>query len=295
VTRVTIRQDGWPRDLVLEQAGGRWRETSPGTFRADKVTVETFLGSLGTTRVMDFVAESPADLAAYGLDRPGLTLRVESGTDAAAKVLHVGAKDESRNAWYARREVKPAVFLLADDNLMTSLRKEPAEYRAPYVVEFEQPEVRRVVFTAGDSTWTVEKEDVKDDREGPGYVWTRRESGTKFDSNRMNDLLWELKRLRWSEVVLESAGTDRAVYGLEPAARAITLYGDGDRELARLSLGGPRTGTDQIFAMNGSEPVLYAVSNQAAASLPATLADFAERRETADAAEETEPAPGAGR
>jgi hypothetical protein len=280
VRRVVIRRPEWPRDLVLEQAGGRWREPSPSAFRADKVTVETLLGTLGSTRVMDFVNENPADLAPYGLDRPRVTLRVESGKDPAGKVLLLGAQDPARGGHFARREGKPAVLMLPDDALVKSLAKDPAEYRAPGVVDFDQAAAKRIVLASADSSWTLVREELKEDTAGPGYAWKRKDNGAKLDNGKVNDLLWEMKRVRYAGVVSENAA-DPGACGFKPPHLAVTVFGEGEVELARFLLGGAREGHDQLYAMNGEEPVLYAIAKEAAATIPTSIDPLMEMKPAA--------------
>src|SRR5205823_1409873 len=56
--------------LAVEQVDGRWRLTRPVALAADTETVTAFLDKLQSTRIKEFVAESPKSLVPYGLESP---------------------------------------------------------------------------------------------------------------------------------------------------------------------------------------------------------------------------------
>src|SRR5262249_10952812 len=55
--------------MALEPADNRWKLTRPVALAADADTVGGFLEKLGSAKVKEFVAEAPASLAQYGLDK----------------------------------------------------------------------------------------------------------------------------------------------------------------------------------------------------------------------------------
>lgn len=92
---------------------GEWRLTSPGPAPADPVRLDSVgrqLGSLVASRVVE---EQPADLAAYGLDRPVLTATVGL-KDGRQEQLVFGQTNPAGLSRYARKGGDPRVYLVSN-------------------------------------------------------------------------------------------------------------------------------------------------------------------------------------
>ena len=275
VRRFTVREPSWPRELVVEREGERgWRLSGPLSARADAVAVEQTLRQLGSARVKEFVEETPADLAHYGLAAPRLTLRVET-KDGAGKILYLGSYDGEKGGHYARREGRSTVFLLPDDATVQSLQRDAAAYRAKTLLDFEQGEVRRIRLAVGDSSWVFARGEEKPPSPGkeeeedlpPEASWTREDTGAPLETSRVSDFLWNLKRLRFAAVARETVDAPGR-YGLEPPALRVSLLDAQGQEIGRLSTGAGVPGKEEVYAMDGTERTLYTVARQAVDPLP---------------------------
>src|SRR5574337_71534 len=143
VTGLEIRIDG---DLlaVEPEAERKWKITKPISIRGDSDTISDFLDTLRFGKVKEFVAEKPASLAPYGLDRPTrVTVWLRAGKDRAAQALLFGRADSAKKGVYAMRPGEASVLLVADD-LWEALPKNVGALRDKTVLDYDRDKVARL-------------------------------------------------------------------------------------------------------------------------------------------------------
>ena len=74
------------RRLVLEKKENEWQMTSGKEGTAESSKVDELLANLRAVRAENFVTDRPGSLSPYGLDLPGITVRVEWGEDQQESV-----------------------------------------------------------------------------------------------------------------------------------------------------------------------------------------------------------------
>ena len=129
--------------LAVEQVDGRWRLTRPVALAADAETVTAFLDKLGSTRIKEFVAESPKSLVPYGLERP-IRVSIHTGRDKdrVTASLLIGTVDKAKGV-YAMRPGESSVLLLPAET-WELVPKNVAVLRNKVVVEIDRDKVTRV-------------------------------------------------------------------------------------------------------------------------------------------------------
>ena len=154
----------------------------------------------------ELVAEKPADLKPYGLDRPQTRWHFASG-DKDVLVLLVGATDKDKSGRaYAKVQGNDLVFLL--DAPLTG--RALAEYRSRTVWSPAPPDAaqaERLTFARADGSFSLDKIDGKWQVAGKPDVPVK--AGT------VNDALDALAGLRAERYVADKA-TDLKPYGLDP-------------------------------------------------------------------------------
>ena len=130
--------------LAVEQVDGRWRLTRPVALAADTETVTAFLDKLQSTRIKEFVAESPKSLVPYGLERP-IRVSIHTGRDkdSATASLLIGSVDKAKQGAYAMRPGESSVLLLPAE-AWAIVPKNVAVLRNKVVVEVDRDKVARV-------------------------------------------------------------------------------------------------------------------------------------------------------
>src|SRR3989442_1434099 len=166
VTEVELRRGGEVVTLKREPDG--WRLLGPVTARGDRGKVDETLTTLttarvdreiesaptrldaygldkpGSTRIKEFVAESPKSLAPYGLVRP-LRVSIHTGRDKdrATASLLIGSVDKAKQGAYAMRPGESSVLLLPAE-AWAIVPKNVAVLRNKVVVEVDRDKVARV-------------------------------------------------------------------------------------------------------------------------------------------------------
>jgi hypothetical protein len=146
--------------IAVEPAdAGRWKIARPVALPADADVVSDFLDKLGGGKVKEFVAESPAALAPYGLDRP-LRVTVHTGKDKerVSRTLLVGRADAERQGTYAMREGGSTVFLLPDD-VAKALPRNVAVLRDKVLVHYDRDKVTKLEIQSPRGAVTLARED----------------------------------------------------------------------------------------------------------------------------------------
>jgi hypothetical protein len=115
-------------DVVILHDRGRWDMAAPEAARATMDAVLETLYLLRNSAVKEFIDETPADLAPYGLDAPAITVTiVEAGRDDAL-VLSIGAKDRKRRGYFAMTGRAANVFLI-EEGLVNALRADAGKWK----------------------------------------------------------------------------------------------------------------------------------------------------------------------
>jgi hypothetical protein len=240
--------------LALESADGRWRMTRPAARSADADVVTDFLEKLGAARVKEFVAEAPASLQSYGLDRP-VRVDVHTGRDKerATKTLLVGRPDDAKQGVYAMRPAESSVFLLPED-VWKTLPKNVAVLRDKAVVAFDRDKVDRIEIAGPQGAVTLARENNQWRIVAPEAL--------AADQVEVGVLLKKLRELKAQAFLTEDAsGIPR--YLAKPELR-VTITSEGG------------TATTVLFAPSperrGAQPSAYAA---VAGSGPLVLVDAA--------------------
>jgi hypothetical protein len=200
-------------EVQVARAKDGWRMTAPMTVAADSREADALVSTLETLEMDGVVAESPSDLAEYGLAAPRSTVSVRLQGEAAPLALHLGDQTPDGGAVYARVPPAPRVFTVPA-YVAGSLTKKPFDLRDRDVLHVQRDAVRTL------------------DIEGPegGYSLARDETGewaivrplrTQAGRWSVDALVGVLEGLRMESIAAEEA-TDLRPFGLAPPARRVT-------------------------------------------------------------------------
>lgn len=226
-----------------------WRMTRPQPARADSGRITELLQRLQTAQVGQFVTDDPkADLSAYGLQPPDLSLWLGRGTNVTA--IHTGKTNEAGQI-YARREGWNTVFT-TDKEVFTPWRGQVKDFRDPFLLELTAPVAE--IEVRGEKNFSLQRQGTN------GWII----AGEKFpvDAESAQTFLKLLAGLRVAEfvqdVVTESGYQN---YGLTTPVRQFILRskaGDSNAVIAALAFG---TNQDnKIFVRRADEGFVYAIA-----------------------------------
>jgi len=141
---------------------------------------------------------SPADLKAYGLDKPQLVATIGAGSSKAT--LEIGGKYDDSSV-YARDLSRPVIFTL-DKSVLDDVNKKPNDLRVKDVFEFRTFTATAVDLTYGGVTYRFAKTKAPapakpDQSPAPADVWKETAPAAKdVDQTKLTDLLTNLSNLR---------------------------------------------------------------------------------------------------
>ena len=183
--------------LGLESADGGWKIVRPVALSADGDTVNDFLEKLGGAKVKEFVAEAPASLEAYGLDRPWrVTLHTGKDKERSSRSLLLGKVDTGKKGVYAMREGESSVLLVPED-VWTALPKNVAVARNKVVVPVDRDKLTRLEVESPRGAVTLVRENDKWRITAPEAL--------PADQVEVGGLLFKLQSLRAQGFLTEDA------------------------------------------------------------------------------------------
>ncbi|TLY19252.1 MAG: DUF4340 domain-containing protein, partial [Nitrospirae bacterium] len=246
-------------EIEVAREDGRWTIRKPKPMEADATAVGEFLRTLMLAQVTRVVDDTAADLKAYGLETPSLTvsLRLASGT----QTVRVGDAGPLTATLYAKRDDSPKVLLttLAGRDLLT---KSIQEFRRKRVLPFNRLQVTRVKIAGPRETVVLYREG-----EAEKAMWKiKAPIEAAADQPEVRSLLFALEDLKAQAFIDDpkERAAKRAALG-KPLATITLREGETDRTVSLFL--DPRDNT-AAFAESASQEPLYRIT-------PATAKDLA--------------------
>jgi len=261
---------GGDRIALLTEKPGKWRIVKPAAHRADGDVISDFLDKLQSAKAKEFVAESPASLAQYGLDRPSTaTIWIGKDKERSSRALSFGRVAADKKGVYVMRAGEPGV-MLAPEDLWAAFPKTVAALRDKVVVAYAYDKANRVELSSPRGRVVIE-------RDGTAWKITDPEA-LKADGGAVNALLWSLRDLRALGFLTDApAEIPRFLKKPEVTAR---IWEEGTKEPKTVLLepssdvrGGKPTA---VAAVEGQGPVVL-VDAKALQDLSKTVGDLRDK------------------
>jgi hypothetical protein len=265
-----IRLERGPRKAVFARVDGNWRTTEPVEDEVEVADLEEFLKALAPLRADELVAEKPASLAPYGLDRPEARWHFLADDKEVLSLLvgnhekvKKGGKETEGPRCYAKLAGGDLVFLL--DAALTS--RFLGEYRSRTVwtgVDAAQVEQLRYGYpkqpfalSKVDNDWRVE-----------GMP------AAKVKTEAVTDALDALAGLKAARFVVDKA-TDFKPYGLAPPQLVVEVKLRGGVQKV-LHIGRPEGGSKRYYArvVEGENAAVFIIAEADAKRIVRALKDF---------------------
>jgi len=243
----------------------QWALVAPQALPADQVEVGAVLTKLRDLRAQGFLSDDASGIARY-LAKPQVRVTLTEQGGAITTVL-LGPSTETRGgapvAYAAIAGTGPVV--LVDAKVLEDLSRSATELRDRRLLGDLVPrDVKRVRVSAGGQTAVLERKGEDD--------WRMLEP-TKGggNANKVNDLLYGLRGLRWKEIVAP-AGQDAARFGVDAPTLEVALFkGDGG-EIATVIVG-KREG-ELAYVRTKAQPAIYSVEGRLLGPVPKVPDDF---------------------
>lgn len=264
-------QSGIERIEVVRE-GPQWRLVSPLQTRADRGAIERWLEALERAQTSGFVADSPAELLPFGLDRPTTSVEVHSQRQSVAadgsvqrvdevERLEIGSPVRSGAAErFARLTQRPNAVLELDATAVAAAVPIGLLLVDPTAAGCRAEDIAALRFEPiADEPWRLQ-------RSAAEWKIVSAQGECKADRAATDSLLAKLCTARASELTLERPSADLL------AGRIIAESFDG-RELVALSVvqerNNGRFGIDDGSGVLRIHPSSFALRLDAQSCLPA--------------------------
>jgi hypothetical protein len=198
-----------PREATFTKVDGTWKLTAPLEAEAEQTELDDFINGLARLRADELVADKPADLKPYGLDKPTAQWRFLSGDKEVLSLL-IGSQPPAKNGGkdartYAKLSNGDLVFLLDPPTTKRVL----AEYRSKslWPTSLDAAQVETLRYSGTGTGFTLEK---------AGDQWhVADKPSAQVNPAAVSDTLAALAGLKPERYVVDK-GADMKLYGLEP-------------------------------------------------------------------------------
>lgn len=242
-----LRVDSLGADsLVLTREAGGWRITCPLDAPADSAAVARLLHSAADAPVDRVVEDSAAGLAAFGLDRPGLTLSVQlSGADKPPLGLFLGNKNPTDSYVYAISADKPRRVVLISSWVRTDLDKRAEDLRDRKALHFNSTEIESLSLERGGSTvFSARRAD------SGGWELTA-PLAAPAEGDSLKELLLSLEQAEALSFIDSLPADGAKAFGLEAPALTLSLSGQKGEVERKLFIGNKNPAGDYYARRQG--------------------------------------------
>ena len=248
------------RTIALAKGDGGWRLTKPVDAPADEPVVKSLLTAITGAQVQKSLDDVPADLAPFGLDKPGTTITLAT-KDGPLPAIQLGKNTAIGAKTYVRKGDGGKIYLTAG-TIQTAVNKQARDLRDKQLLAFQDDDVQRIeIAKTGAPALTLVRKD-KD-------TWTIEPGGLPADATEMRSYLSSLRTMRATDFP-DDAPADLAKYGLGAPRLTITLStGKDGATTQQLLVGGESSGeqTKSVYVKRPNQPTVFAVGEWAFRSL----------------------------
>jgi len=191
--------------FVFSRRDTLWQMEKPLAAKADKVALESILDHFSRLQYDRLVAENTGDLKAFGLDTPGIELKLSAKGQLAATVA-LGVKNTLDDSSYAKlagdgRVVSIAAYKRQD------LEKDLLAFRDKKFFVIDPMAVNALEFRSGDAAVSLAKKDDRWVMEKPLFSLAR--------ESRISELLSATSQLEAASFAPAGDAGERAAFGLD--------------------------------------------------------------------------------
>jgi hypothetical protein len=244
---------------LLKKEGDGWKMYEPSQIEADPpeaIGVATALSNVEIVRVID---ENATDLEQFGLANPAITVEYKAEGGASGK-LRLGNKNATQGEMYALKNDEKRVFLVSAYQ-ETSFNRTPFDLRDKKILKFDRDKADSLVLVK-------DKNSIEMTRSGSEWKVTK-PVPSRSDYTAIEGFLTRLSSANMSKLVEENP-KDLARYGLDKPTMTVTI-GAGSAKTV-LDIG--KTENGDMYAKDGSRPIVFTVDSTLATDLNKNFDDY---------------------
>jgi hypothetical protein len=182
VTGITLTDKGTTPVNIVPKGSDSWQITSPNQYRADTDAVNAMLKALSDLHPASVVEEHATNLAAYGLNEPAVTVKVDEKNGQSAS-LSVGDKTPTGGGYYAMVPGSSRVYTV-DTSVESALSKSLNDLRDRHLLPVQASAVNSVELTAKGQKISIARK--------PGGWQIQTPEAFRTDNYAVDDLVQQL-------------------------------------------------------------------------------------------------------
>jgi len=261
---IVTRDNG--QTVELELNGDKWKMVKPSPYPADDIQVRQALSTIVNAKASDFIADAPAGVTQYGLEKPHLAATVVLKNGEQQSLLFGFKQTEpGKSGTFVRRGERAPVYAVPG-YVMSALDKSWLDYRDRSVFSFDPSAVESVKVKNSNGEFTLKR--------GPSGKWDVIVAGKTSDGDIpvVERMLSQLRNLKGSSIVADPMPSAQP-FGLENPALEITLVGKDGKDLGIIKLskmsvtptqaplpGEPPGPRNEYYATSSASKAVYALS-----------------------------------
>jgi hypothetical protein len=187
ITAMDLKYGKETQQIVKE--GEHWKLTAPVNAQGDGDEISNFLNSIRTERIETFIAETPKNLASFGLESPNIVVNLRAEKAKQTWTLKVG-KSHDKDSYYAQRG-QPENIITISKSLVETLSKNPLSFMEKSLITFKEEDVTAIESRDGKKTVRV----VRNSKNKGQWEFENPAKGA-VDSATVNTLLLDLQEAR---------------------------------------------------------------------------------------------------
>jgi Domain of unknown function (DUF4340) len=244
VTEISLEYDG-KTATAIRKGEKDWEITNPAGLEADPDVWDQLASSFVQIKKDEVVSAQKTDLAPYGLDKPGISVKVKLKNGASQGVLF-GSENPKKTLTYSKRPDSDEVFLVSTSE-SGSFKKSIGDLRNKKVLDFESDNIDAVrIATPGKPDLEIQKS---------GMDWLiKKPVEAAADAGEVSSFVSSIQFARTSAFADEKMDVKAA--GIETPAVKITLH-DQKAGADRVLLFGKSLEKDKYYAKDMARPPIF--------------------------------------
>ncbi|MFI5252345.1 MAG: DUF4340 domain-containing protein [Bacteroidota bacterium] len=216
VAKFTILRTG--KNITLENQGGKWMVTTPGTYKANASVVATMVGGISHLKLGSLVSTNPAKQSVYQVDSSGSKFTVTDRMNKSVTMI-IGKPGPSYSDFYVRMDGSNDVYL--GEGITTyTLNQELKEWRDKSIFSISQDSIKFVEVDFRSKPFTLKKENstwkLNDDSIATSEVTPFLSTLSNLNADDFVDTIPKLEIQPFSIRILGSAPSDLKFYPQAP-------------------------------------------------------------------------------
>jgi len=251
----------YPREqiVLVNDDKNQWNITKPIRAKADEFEVSDLLWALLDIRVKGFINDSPKAYQTYGLNKPIIEINLWDKGEKKPFQLVIARKGEGGKNLFAKTNITDTVYQLSPD-VLNVLTKTPFSLRDKTLLAFKNEDVEKIQLNSPDKTFILKL--------GKGDWKAIKPVKTILDKAEVISFLWDIKLLKFKEIISEGMKEDPSIYGFNKPKTEITLWDNKENKIGSIIIGKKVQNKDMLYAKVDFAPTIYGIDPQFLEKLP---------------------------